>query len=206
MIEKPDLPPEEGEFKGATRRLLLEAAMELIQQGDIPSVAEVARRAKVSRATAYRYFPGSSALITAVIDASLGPVRTFPSTEADGRKRVEELFTVTFPRFVKYEPQMRAAAQLALEHWAKQRAGTLKEKAYRRGHRVGILAHALEPFRNSLSASVLDRLHKALSVIYGIEPHVILKDIWGLDEQEVEAVALWMANALVEAALREAEG
>ena len=113
---------------------------------------------------------------------------------------------MTFPRFVKYEPQMRAAAQLALEHWAKQRAGILKEKAYRRGHRVGILAHALEPFRNSLSASVLDRLHKALSVIYGIEPHVILKDIWGLDEQEVEAVALWMANALVEAALREAEG
>lgn len=204
MTDKQDSPPDENGARCATRQLLLETAMALIQEGGVPTVAEVARRAKVSRATAYRYYPGSSALITAVIDASLGPVRSFPSTEPDGRKRVAELFTVTFPRFARYEPEMRAAAQLALEHWARQRAGTLKEAQYRRGHRVGILAHALEPLKDTLPPPVLDRLHKALSVIYGIEPHVILKDIWGLDEQEVEATALWMANALVEAALRDA--
>jgi hypothetical protein len=40
-------------------------------------------------------------------------------------------------------------------------------------------------------------------VVYGIEPHVILKDIWGLPDREVERTALWMADALIDAALRE---
>ena len=48
-----------------------------------------------------------------------------------------------------------------------------------------------------------DRLHRALSVVYGIEPYVILKDIWGLPDREVERTALWMADALIDAALRE---
>ena len=50
-----------------------------------------------------------------------------------------------------------------------------------------------------------DRLHHALSVVYGIEPYVILKDIWGLRDREVERTALWMADALIDAALRESE-
>jgi hypothetical protein len=51
---------------------------------------------------------------------------------------------------------------------------------------------------------VRDRLHRALSIVYGIEPYVVLKDIWGLPDREVERIALWMADALVDAALREA--
>ena len=49
-----------------------------------------------------------------------------------------------------------------------------------------------------------DRLHRALSVVYGIEPYMILKDIWGLPDREVERTALWMADALIDAALRDA--
>ena len=74
-------PPERG-VKAATFRLLLDTAMELIrQQGRVPSIAEVAVRSKVSRATTYRYFPSRGALVTAVVGASLGPVRAFASTE-----------------------------------------------------------------------------------------------------------------------------
>jgi hypothetical protein len=50
------------------------------------------------------------------------------------------------------------------------------------------------------------RLHHALSVVYGIEPYMILKDIWGLPNREVERIASWMADALVDAAVREAAG
>lgn len=198
------VPPERG-VKAATFRLLLDTAMALIRRdGHIPSVAEVAVRSKVSRATAYRYFPSRSALVTAVIDASLGPVRTLASDQADGRERVHELFQRTFPRFKEFEPQLRAAAQLALEQWALERAGLLEEEPYRRGHRVAILEHAIAPLAPGLPKAVRDRLHRALSVVYGIEPYVILKDIWGLPDREVERTALWMADALIDAALREA--
>jgi len=32
----------------------------------------------------------------------------------------------------------------------------------------------------------------------------VLKDIWGLPDREVERIALWMADALIEAAQRDA--
>lgn len=197
-------PPERG-VKASTFQLLLGTAMDLIRDhGHVPSVAEVAVRSKVSRATAYRYFANRSALIAAVIDGSLSPVRRFRSEAPDGRERVRELFRRTFPRFQEFEPQMRAAAQLALEHWAHERAGLLEEEPYRRGHRVAILEHALEPLAHQLPAAVCKRLHRALSIVYGIEAYVVLKDIWGLKDRDVERVALWMADALIDAALREA--
>jgi len=197
-------PPARG-VKAATYNLLLDTAMQLIQQdGHIPPVAEVAARSKVSRATAYRYFPTRSALVTAVVDTSLGPVRSFASDRADGRERVRELFAKTFPRFKEFEPQLRAAAQLALEQWALERAGLLEEEPYRRGHRVRILEHAIAPLAPQLPAKVHDRLHRSLSVVYGIEAYIILKDIWGVPDREVERTALWMADALIDAALREA--
>ena len=196
--------PQRG-VKAATFRLLLDTAMAIIQNdGRIPSVPQVAARSAVSRATAYRYFPSRSALITAVIEASLGPVRAFASDTAGGRERVHELFEQTFPRFTEFEPQLRAAAQLSLEQSALERAGLLEEEPYRRGHRIGILEHAIAPLAPALPKAVRDRLHKALSIVYGIEPYIILKDIWGAPDREVERIALWMADALIDAALRDA--
>jgi AcrR family transcriptional regulator len=71
----------------------------------------VAVRSNVSRATAYRYFPSRSALITSVVDASLGPVRQLEQDTRGGRERVHAIFKATFPRFKEFEPQLRAACQ-----------------------------------------------------------------------------------------------
>jgi AcrR family transcriptional regulator len=204
---KPTPPPElpERGVKAATFKLLLDTAMAIIHEaGHIPSVAEVAVRSRVSRATAYRYFPTRSALVTAVVHTSLGSVRSFSSRKTDGRERLHDLFNETFPRFSEFEPQLRAAAQLALEQWALERAGLLEEVPYRRGHRVRILEDTLAPLVKVLPPAVLQRLLHALSIVYGIEPYTILKDIWGLPNREVERTALWMADALLDAALREA--
>ncbi len=198
-------PPARG-VKASTFALLLDTAMAIIRQdGHIPSVAEVAVKSNISRATAYRYFASRSALVTAVIESSLGPVRMLASDNPNGRERVHELFVQTFPRFKEFEAQLRAAAQLQLEQWALERAGLLEEEPYRRGHRVRILRHAIEPLAPSLRPAVRDRLHHALSVIYGIEPYIILKDIWGLSDREVERIALWMADALIDAAVRDSQ-
>jgi AcrR family transcriptional regulator len=192
--------------KASTLKLLLDTAMELMnERGHIPSIAEVAARSHVSRATAYRYFASRSELIASVVDLSLGPVRSFHSTQADGRARIKELFVDTFPRFKEFEPQLRAAAQLSLEHKALEQAGLLEEKPYRRGHRVAILAHALEPFSSQLTPSVFQKLHRALSVVYGIEPYIVLRDIWNATDKQIEGTALWMAQAMVDAALKDCQ-
>jgi AcrR family transcriptional regulator len=198
----PPVPPERG-VKAATFGALLGAATDIIRDGHIPTVAEAATRARISRATAYRYFASRSALVTAVIETSLGPLRTLSSSNPDGRERVRELLQLTFPRFEEFEPQWRAGLQLSLEHWALERAGQLQEPPYRRGHRVRILAQALEPLAPALAPKSRERLHQALSVIYGIESYTVLRDIWGLDSRQAQAVAVWMADALIDAALRE---
>ena len=198
-------PPERG-VKASTFRLLLDTAMELIRKaGHVPSMGDLAQRSGVSRATVYRYFPSRSDLIAAVMDASLGPVRDFSSSQTDGPRRVREVFEKTFPRFQAFEPQMRAAVQLSLEQWAQIRAGTLEEEPYKRGHRVRILGNAITPMANTLQPAAQMRLHQALTVVYGIETYMILKDIWGLSDKAVEKVALWMADALVTAAINEGQ-
>jgi AcrR family transcriptional regulator len=195
-------PPSRG-VRASTHKLLLDTAMDMIQQdGHIPSIAQLAARSSVSRATAYRYFPSRSVLITSVVDVSLGPVRQLAEDKAVGRERLHAVLRKTFPRFRDFEPQLRAAAQLTLEQWALQRAGLLEEEPYRRGHRIGILAHALEPLKKKMTPAARDRLHQALSVIYGIEAYAILKDMWGLPDRELERTMMWMVDALVDASLK----
>jgi AcrR family transcriptional regulator len=186
-----------------THRLLIAEAMKLVGHGGLVTVAEVAAAAGVSRATAYRYFPSRSRLIDEIVSQSLGPVRRFESREADGAARVRDLFERTFPLFKEFEPQMRAALQLALEHWALERAGVLSEEAFRRGNRRQILARNARPLRGELGAREYGRLLKALSLVYGIEPYVILKDMWGSSNREVNAITCWVADAVIEKSLRE---
>ena len=106
-ISEAPAPPERG-VRASTFQLLLDTAMALIRsEGRVPSVAAMAQQAKVSRATAYRYFPSRSVLTTAVIDSSLGPVRRLSDDGLAGRERLHQLFKKTFPRFKEFEAQLR---------------------------------------------------------------------------------------------------
>jgi AcrR family transcriptional regulator len=200
----PETPPAESR-RERTRRLLISEAMRLAADGNVASVAEVASAAGVSRATAYRYFPSHSRLVNEIVQESLGPVRGFESREVDGAARVRDLFEATFPRFRDFEPQLRAALQLALEHWALGRSGLLREEPFRRGFRKTILTRTAAPLLPRLGRKPHQRLLKALSLVYGIEPYVVLKDIWGSSNREVDDIARWVADAVIEKSLRESE-
>jgi AcrR family transcriptional regulator len=197
----PDKPLAPALVKQATFDLLLDIARNKIEAtGAAPSISEVALLAGVSRATAYRCFPSRAALLTAVVGASLGPMRTFASEHVHGMERVVDLLERSLPRLSKNETSLRTAVQLSLEQRGLALAGLLKEPSFRRGYRIQILAHAMEPFKTQLPEDIYLQLHKALSVVYGIEPYIVLKDIWSESSKQVEATILWMAKALIEAA------
>jgi AcrR family transcriptional regulator len=199
-----DLPDHGAGHRGRQFTRLLEEAVKLVRRGRIPSVAEVAQSAGVSRATAYRYFPSRSKLVSAVIAEALGPVRRAVPQHGDAKERLHELLDRTYSRFKAYEPHMRAGLQLALEHQSLEKAGLLEEEPFRRGQRTKILDATLAPLKAKLPKKDYDRLIKALAVVYGIEPMVILKDICGASDRETEAVVRWMMDALVDMALRKA--
>jgi AcrR family transcriptional regulator len=158
----------------------------------------------VSRATAYRYFPSQAALIQVVVDEGLGPILTWRPAGGDARRRVADLFETALPRLEAYESTFRAALKLSLDQWARRQAGTLgDEPRFTRGHRVDLLRQALAPLRGDLPPASVERLAQALSLVFGVEALIVLKDMWGLDGEAVRAVAQWSASALVQAALED---
>ena len=192
--------------RARTRRLMLETAIGLMQAGATPSVSDVAEAAGVSRATAYRYFPSQSVLVMAVVDAALGPILDWHSNETDVETRVLDLIALSMPRILEFEATFKAALKLSLEQWARDRAGTLgDEPPFKRGHRVQLLQAAIAPLRGQVSEAAFQRLAKALSLVYGLEVLIVLKDLWGLEFADTQHVASWTARALVRAALAEAQ-
>ncbi len=186
------------------RKIMLDAAMRLMQDGLIPSVSDVAEAAQVSRATAYRYFPSQSALIQAAVDEALGPILAWTSDSADAEDRVTELVTFAYPRMESYEATLKAALRLALDQWARRHAGLFGDEAPMvRGHRIGLLNSAVLPLKGKLTRDGFERLTQALSLVFGTEAFVVLKDIWGLSRRRAEDVALWTCHALIQAAIAE---
>lgn len=184
---------------------MLDTATRIMQEGHTPSVTGVAEAAGVSRATAYRCFPSQSALIGAVVDHGLGPILSWESQSDDAEERVADLLDSSMPRIIEFESTFKAALKLSLEQWSERQAGQLDEPAFKRGHRVELLQQAIAPLRKKLSRAQFARLARALSLVYGVEVLIVLKDIWGLSENEVKGVAGWAGRALVRAALAEAE-
>jgi AcrR family transcriptional regulator len=172
-----------------------------MQDGKTPSVSEVAEAAEVSRATAYRYFPSQAALVNAVVDEALGPILTWKSASGDAGERVGDLFRSSMPRINEFEATFRAALKLSLEQGAQTENGAEQEPRFTRGHRVDLLKDALRPLRGRLPPRQVNRLAQALSLMFGVEVLIILKDMWGLDEQQAYAVAEWAALSLVRSAV-----
>ncbi len=190
-----------------TRDLMVRTAVGLMQHGQTPSVSEAAEAAGVSRATAYRYFATQSALVEAVVDHALGPILQWDSASTDAGERVQDLLASSNHRIVEFEATFKAALGLSLQQWAQQRSGTrMSGPQFRRGHRIALIEKALAPLHDQLSDAEFSRLAKSLSLIFGLEVILVLKDIWKIDVDEMHDVATWTARALVRAALTEAKG
>jgi AcrR family transcriptional regulator len=190
--------------RARTRRLMLETASSLMQAGATPSVSEAAEAAGVSRATAYRYFPSQAALVQAVVDEGLGPILTWRAPDGDAATRMADLVETSLPRIEAYEATFRAALKLSLDQWARRHAGTLgNEPRFTRGHRIDLLGDAMAPLRDRLTPDAFDRLTQALSLLFGVEAFVVLKDIWGVDGERSREVVQWAAAALVESVERQ---
>ncbi len=184
-----------------------DTAVRLMQGGHVPSVSDVAEAAEVSRATAYRYFPSQAAIIQAAVNEALGPILDWKSETADADERLSELIGFAYPRMNSHEATHRAALRLALEQWARRQAGTLGDEArVVRGNRKMLLSAAVEPLGEKISSPTFDKLTQSLSLLFGVEALIVLKDIWGLDAKKAQKVATWAAHALVRAAMAESAG
>lgn len=192
--------------KMRTRAAIKAAAAEFIRRGETPNMVQVAEAALVSKSTAYRYFPSQDALIAELmLDAALGgdleTVYAAAKTPGTAAARLEAVVRADHAVVVKHEHAFRTAIGVMLTSHTDDSPGVPR----RPGNRVRYLTEALAPVADQLDDARLQRLVVALGMCVGIESVIVTEDIYGLLPEEAEAVKLWAAEALLEAALREVE-
>jgi AcrR family transcriptional regulator len=191
--------------RNRTRLAIVEAAKRLMETGVTPSMAEIATAAEVSRRTLYMYFPTLEQLL---IDATLGALSQTTidpviaeSGSKDPLERIVQLSRAMNRHSGETMHLGRALIRLTVEGEDPQSGGP------RRGYRrVQWIERALAPARENLTAKEFERLVSALCVLVGWEPMIALKDTRGLDEKNADEVLSFAVRAVVEKALREADG
>lgn len=194
--------------KARTRAAIIEAGQELRREGRTPTVADAAERARVSRATAYRYFPTQEALLVELADVTPGVVPVEQMLQRLDSEDVEErllrLLDTFGPIVVAEEDHFRRALRVYLDTWLRQRRdGAGGAPAVREGRRMRWLDTVLEP-AEGLDEDRRRRLQAALALTLGIDALVVMKDVCHLDDDEALATLRWAAGALLRAGLEEA--
>ena len=191
------VPPPSGRSnqRRRTRKDLLEAAARLMRAGRNPSLDEVAEEALISRATAYRYFPGVEALL---LEASLDVA--FPDAEAlfaqgpsEVADRVEAAEAAVARMVRSNEPALRAMLANTLQLRARG-----DDVPARQNRRSQLIEAALET--GAFAPAERTRLARALAFFIGTEAMLVAKDVLQLDESEAAAVKSWAIRSLVAAA------
>nr|WP_166177995.1 TetR/AcrR family transcriptional regulator [Altererythrobacter segetis] len=190
--------------KARTRQAIVRAAGALLKRGSKPSLDEIAEEAMVSRATAYRYFPGLDALLSEAAVDLMVPEATdlfdaqAPSDPFDRIALVDD----TFDKACRaQEVPLRLMLARMLERSIGRAAD---EPPLRQNRRVPLLEQALAPFEPRLGWTRTTRLAQALAMVVGTEGFLALNDVVGLGENEAREVRRWAIDALVAAALSEA--
>jgi len=188
-----------------TRQALLDAAADLLAEGATPQVAEVAKRAGISRATAYRYFPSQDALL---LEAVVGvwaktPEELFPAdAPSDPEQRAVHAVRSYYGLACDKPTEFRNFLRLSMKATVEQGADGSRAPS-RQGRRLKGLAAAVAPIAKRLGPARTRRLCQALAVFSGVETMVVLHDVCGLDAKTGGAVVEWAARALVRQALLE---
>ena len=72
----------------------------------------------------------------------------------------------------------------------------------RQNRRLPLIEAALGPARDTLRPAALKPLTHALSLIFGLEARLVLKDVLGLEEAEAAKARRFAICALIEAAMK----
>lgn len=187
--------------KRRTRKDLLQAASRLMKQGRKPSIDEVAEEALVSRATAYRYFPGLEALLVeASLDVAVPSAQELfeRSAPCDPVARVQTVDTALHDVIIANEASFRMMVIHSMERRLGRETG--EELPVRQNRRTGLIEAALEPARGEFTREGLETLTRALALIIGTEGMIVVKDVLQLDDAEARKIKRWVIATLIEAA------
>ena len=185
--------------KERTRSELLRAARELRAAGRVPNVADVADAARISRTTAYRYFPSQEVLLAeATADPLIQAVAeaiSHASAKSDIVERVDHVFAELAPIMIRHEPELRTLLKITLERSL--------EEAHKR--HIPLLSGAwirtwdgiLEPLRSQVPPRTYAMMVRSLGTLLSVETVNVLNDACDSDEAATVDAIRTAARAMV---------
>ena len=186
--------------KRRTRAAIKDTAINLLEHDPSPSMARIARRAGISRSSAYRYFPTVETLLAEVaLDAVVAPdiatIDAAASTPGTPQQRLAAVIHTDHEVVARHDLTFRVALRTMAA------AEPARDRLPRRpGNRLRYLSTALTDLQGTIPADDYTRLLAALAMTVGIESRIVLNDIVGLDHDEAEHVKQWVATTLLNAA------
>ena len=189
--------------KARTRAAIVDACGDLVRSGAEVTMPEVARRALVSEATAYRYFPDLISLLREALEGTwpdpaeaLAPV----AQSADPATRVAFACEYLLRRVHAYQGAVRAMMSHTITAPADART--------RPGIRFGLIDYALAPFERqtgpaggpALDPEAMTSLKQELAVVVSAEAFFVLTDLCGLAPDDAIRTAARGAATLTSAA------
>jgi AcrR family transcriptional regulator len=202
-----DLTRERSNQKARTRAELLASAGALIAAGKRPTVEEAASAAGISKRTAYRYFTSQDHLLA---DAALETLRprmdimlASVASSDDVHARVASLAVALGRLAEEHDAELREMIRASLNGGAA--TGASDRPPARGGRRLDWIRTSLEPLREKISDNSFEQLTNCLAVCLGIDALMVLRDICGVSGEKAEELMVWMAMAIVEQGLNDAD-
>ena len=185
--------------KERTRAAILAAAREAIATGGEVTMPEVARRALVSEATAYRYFPDLASLLREVLagvwdspQQAMAPV----ARSGDPVERIGFAAEFLLREVLAYQGAVRVMIAASITK--------PPVTALRPGRRFGLIDEALRPLSDTMAVrqpEQFEQLRRGLAIVVSAEALFTLTDLYGLAPEEAIASAAATARSLTAAAI-----
>jgi AcrR family transcriptional regulator len=190
---------ERSNQKERTRTAIVAAARAAMTGGGEVTMPGVAKRALVSEATAYRYFPDLSSLLHAALAASLDNPEHAMAPVGHSEDPVERIGFATeilLREVLAYQPAVRAMVAASV---------TRPGAVHRPERRFGLIDEALRPLEDTMAVQQPARfaqLKRGLAVVVSAETLFTLTDQCGLTAELAIASAIETARSLTAAAIR----
>ena len=185
--------------RSRTRRDLLEAALRVSADGKSPTLDEIAEEARVSRATAYRYFPNVDDLLA---EASLHVAFPDPNFLAGASKDPVERLMLVDEAVERMIASNETALRMMIASASKMPIQT-REVPARQNRRLPLIEAALQPARSEFAPEAYRRLTQALSLVIGTEAMLVFKDVLHLPPKQARDVRRWTIRSQAEVGGRE---
>jgi len=173
-----------------------------MERSEPVTVAAAADEARISRATAYRYFSNADVLsLEAVLDGRVATPQEIVGDVQDVRERVHQVQRYLFTLTRSSEAKFRIFLARALDSWVAD--GGRPDRQIRAGRRLPMYELALAPVRPLMTEQAFTHLVLALAACSGMESYLALKDVCRVDDTTADAIAASIIDAVLDRFLPE---